>query len=153
VRGENSTSFSDLRNGPVILIGAFNNDWTMRLMGPLRFNFERHGDRFWIQDRQDPARVDRAVDYSTSYLKLTDDYALISRVFEPTTERLVVVAGGLTGYGTLAAAEFLSNPSYMEAAIQKAPKNWGRMNIQFVIATKVINGSSGPPRVIDRYFW
>src|SRR5438128_577680 len=34
VRGENSTSFSDLRSGPVILVGAFNNDWTMRLMGP-----------------------------------------------------------------------------------------------------------------------
>jgi hypothetical protein len=71
--------------------------------------------------------------------------AVISRALEPTTERTVVVAGGLTGYGTLAAAEFLSNPHYMEAAIQQAPKDWRRKNVQFVIATKVINGSSGPP--------
>ncbi len=153
VRGESSTSLSDLRDGPVILIGAFNNDWTLRLMGPLRFNYERNGDTFWIQDRQNPARKNRAVDYSEPYLKLTEDYALISRALEPTTGRMVVMVGGLTGYGTLAAAEFLANPSYMEAAIQQAPKNWRRKNIQFVIATKVINGSSGPPRVLDQYFW
>jgi hypothetical protein len=53
----------------------------------------------------------------------------------------------------LAAGEFLSNPSYMEAAIRQAPRNWRRKNIQFLIATKVINGGSGPPRVIDQHFW
>jgi hypothetical protein len=153
VRGESSTTFSDLREGPVIIIGAFNNDWTMRLMGPLRFNYERDGDTFWIQDRQNPARRNRAVDYTGSYLKVTEDYALISRSLEPTTGRMVVLIGGLTGYGTLAAGEFLSNPSYMETAIRQAPKNWRRKNIQFLIATKVINGGSGPPRVIDQHFW
>jgi hypothetical protein len=153
VRGENSTNFSDLRDGPVILIGAYNNDWTMRLMGPLRFNFARDGDTFWIEDRQNPAGRGRTVNYSTPYLKLTEDYAVISRAVEPTTERMVVVAGGLTGYGTLAAGEFLSDPRYMAAAIQRAPKDWKRKNVQFVIATKVINGSSGPPRVVDQYFW
>jgi hypothetical protein len=125
----------------------------MRLIGPLRFNFERDGDTFWIQDRQNPTRKNRAVNYSLPYLKLTEDYAVISRALEPTTERTVVVAGGLTGYGTLAAAEFLSNPRYMEAAIQQAPRDWRRKNVQFVIATKVINGSSGPPRVVDQHYW
>jgi hypothetical protein len=153
VRGESSTSFSDLREGPVILIGAFNNDWTMRLMGPLRFNFARDGDTFWIEDRQNPARRNRIVDYSKPYLDLGEDYAVISRGLEPTTGRMAVMIGGLTGYGTMAAAEFLSNPSLMEAAIQQAPRDWRRKNIQFVIATKVIDGGSGPPRVVDRYFW
>jgi hypothetical protein len=153
VRGESSTTFPDLRDGPVILIGAFNNDWTMHLMGALRFDFERDGDTFWIQDRQNPARKNWAVDYSAPYLKLTEDYALITRALEPTTGRMVVVVGGLTGYGTLAAAEFLSNPSYMEAAIQKAPTDWRRKNVEFVIATKVVNGGSGPPRVAEQYFW
>ncbi len=35
VLGESTTSFSDLRDRPVILIGALNNDWTRRLMGSL----------------------------------------------------------------------------------------------------------------------
>ena len=153
IRGESSTSLTDLRDGPVILIGAFNNDWTMRLMGPLRFNYERDADTFWIQDRQNPTRRDWAVDYSKPYLKVTDDYAVISRALEPATGRTVVAIGGLTGFGTLAAGEFISNPSYMEAAMHQAPKDWRRKNIQFLITTKVINGGSGPPRVLDKHFW
>lgn len=153
VRGGSSTTFSDLGDGPVILIGAFNNDFTMRLMGPLRFNFERDGDVFWIQDRQNPTHKNRAVDYSQSYLKLTEDYALISRAREPTTGRVVVAIGGLTGYGTLAAETFLSNPRFMEAAIRQAPKDWRRKNVEFVISTEVINGGAGPPHVVDQYFW
>ena len=151
--GETSTTFADLRSGPVVLIGAFNNDWTMRLTGPMRFSFERDNDTFWIKDFQNPSGRDRAINYTMPYLKVTEDYALISRVLEPTTERMVVVAGGLTGYGTIAAGEFLTNPSYMETLAKQAPKDWSRRNIQVVIATKVINGNSGPPRVVDRYFW
>jgi hypothetical protein len=153
ILGQSSTSFADLRDGPVVLVGAFNNDWTMRLMGPMRFSFERENDTFWIKDLQNPSKRDRAVSYTRPYLKLTEDYALISRVFDPTTERMVVVAGGLTGYGTMAAGEFLTNPGYMEALAKQAPRDWGRKNIQLVIATKVINGNSGPPRVVERYFW
>jgi len=153
VRGGASTTFSDLGDGPVILIGAFNNDFTMRLMGPLRFNFERDGDVFWIQDRQNPTQKSRAVDYSAPYLKLTEDYALISRAREPTTGRVVVAIGGLTGYGTLAAEAFLSNPRFMEATTRQAPGDWRRKNTEFVISTEVINGGAGPPRVVDQYFW
>jgi len=153
VRGQSSTSVWDLRDGPVILIGAFNNDWTMRLMGPLRFNYERDGNTFWIQDRQNPARRNRAIDYSGPYLKITEDYALISRTLEASTGRMAVVIGGLTGYGTLAASEFLSNPIYMQAAVQQAPKDWRRKNIQFLIETRVVGGGSGPPRLVDQYFW
>ena len=151
--GETSTTFADLRSGPVVLVGAFNNDWTLRLMGPMRFSFERDKDIFWIKDLQNPSRRDRAVNYTMPYLQVTEDYALISRVLEPTTERMVVVAGGLTGYGTIAAGEFLTNPVYMETLAKQAPKEWSRKNIQVVIATKVIGGNSGPPRVVDRYFW
>jgi hypothetical protein len=153
LRGESSTTFADLRDGPVVLVGAFNNDWTMRLMGPMRFSFERDNDTFWIKDQQNPAARDRAVNYSMPYLNLTEDYALISRVLEPTTERMVVVAGGLTGYGTMAAGEFLTTPEYLVAVAKQMPKNWEHKNVQLVIATKVINGNSGPPRVVDRYVW
>jgi hypothetical protein len=153
LRGESVTSFADLRDGPIVLVGAFNNDWTMRLMGSMRFSFDRENNTFWIKDQQNPSRRNRAVDYSMPYLQLSEDYALISRVLEPTTERMLVVAGGLTGYGTIAAGEFLTNPAYLEAIAKEMPKNWERKNIQLVIATKVINGNSGPPRVVERYVW
>ena len=153
VRGESSTSFADLRDGPVVLVGALNNDWTMRLTGAMRFAFEREKDIFWIKDQSNPSRRNRGVNYATPYLHLTEDYAIITRVLEPMTERMVVVAGGLTGYGTMAAGEFLTNADYLRAVAKQLPKNWEHKNIQLVIATKVIDGNSGPPRVVDQYIW
>lgn len=153
IRGQLSTDFAELRDGPVVLVGAFDNDWTMRLTGPMRFSFERDRDTFWIKDRQNPSRQDRAVNYRTPYLSLTEDYALISRTLDPTTARMVVVIGGLTGYGTVAAGEFLTDPLYLEAMAKGAPKGWERKNIQVVLATKVIHGTSGPPRILERHFW
>lgn len=151
--GESITSFADLRRGPVILVGGFNNDWTLRLTGPLRFSFERQGDFFRIHDQKNPSARNRAVDGSKPYLDLAEDYALITRVRDPTTERVVVVVGGLTGYGTMAASEFLTNAEYLKEFAKDAPKRWERGNLQVVIATRVIHGDSGPPRVIDRHFW
>jgi hypothetical protein len=153
ILGESSTSFADLRDGAVILVGGFNNDWTMRLTGPMRFSFDRNEAGYWIRDRERPARRDYLVDATLPYLNLGQDFGLISRVLDPTTERMVVVAAGLTGYGTIAAGEFLAHREYMDAAAKRAPQNWERKNIQWVIATKVINGVSGPPRVIDQYVW
>ena len=137
----------------MVLIGAFNNDWSLRLMGQQRFSFERDGDTFWIRDQQHPSDKSLTVNYATPYLGLTEDYALISRVLDPVTERMVVLAGGLTGYGTEAAGEFLTQPRYMETMAEAAPRNWERKNVQIVISTRVINGKSGPPRLLKVHFW
>jgi hypothetical protein len=153
IRGESSTTFEDVRSGPVVLIGAFNNDWSLRLMGPRRFSFERDGDLFWIKDQQNPIDKSHAVNYAEPYLQLTEDYALISRVLDPVTGRMVVLAGGLTGYGTIAAGEFLTSSGYMDAITANAPRNWERKNVQMVISTKVINGKSGPPNLLMAHFW
>jgi hypothetical protein len=66
---------------------------------------------------------------------------------------MVVIVAGLTGYGTTASGEFLTNPEYLEALSKSAPKDWASKNMQIVISAKVINGNSGPPNVIDEYFW
>jgi hypothetical protein len=150
-----STSLEDLRSGPAVLIGGFNNEWTLRLVNSLRFTLE--GDFKtrvnWIQDRNAPSDRRWSIDANRSYLKTNQDYALISRIRDATTERMVVVAAGITNYGTIAAGEFLTDPSYMEAVAKSAPPRWERKNMQFVIATEVINGNSGPPRVVAAQFW
>jgi len=65
----------------------------------------------------------------------------------------VVIAAGIGIYGTMAAGEFLTGPVYLSALASQAPGNWDRKNIQVVIATKVINGVSGPPRILATHFW
>ena len=149
------TTFADLRGGPVVLVGGFNNGWTMRLLKQLRYSLGRDPATQveWIEDRQNPSRRDWKVESGLPYLKLTDDYAIISRLLDPATERMVVVVAGIVQYGTLAAGEFLTNPAYLEELARRAPRNWQRQNLQAVIATKVIDGHSGPPRLVATYFW
>jgi len=153
IRGESATTFDDLRNGPVILVGAYSNDWTLRLMGSLRFRFERENDTFWLRDNQSPNDRHLTVSSAASYLNLREDYALITRVIDSTTDRMVVVVGGITGYGTAAAGEFLTNPAYLDAIQKLAPPTWDRKNMQVVISTAVIRGVSGPPRMLAAHFW
>ena len=150
-----STTFADLRNGPVVLVGGFNNGWTMRLLGQLRYSLVRDPATKveWIEDRDNPSKRDWMIDSTTPNLKLTEDYAIISRVLDPATERMVVVAAGIMQYGTIAAGEFLTNPKYLEDLAKKAPPNWQHKNLQAVIATKVINGNSGPPRIVATHYW
>jgi len=149
------TTFADLRDGPVVLIGGFNNGWTLRLLSQLRYSLVRDPvTRLeWIADRQNPSHHEWQVDTTLPNLKLTDDYAIISRVLDPATERMVVVAAGIVQYGTMAAGEFLTNPIYLEELSSHAPGNWRHMNMEAVIATKVVNGNSGPPRLLATHFW
>jgi len=153
IQADTTTSFTDLRSSSVVLIGSYNNGWTIRLTGLQRFRFEQSGDIRWIADRQNPERKDWAVNLATPIPNLTEDYALVSRARNPTTDRIMVVAAGLRSYGTIAAGEFLTNPEYLAAIVKQAPKNWEHKNLQVVLATEVINANSGPPRVVATNFW
>ena len=155
IRAQGSTDLADLRDGPVVLIGAFNNDWTIRLTGQLRYTFEgpAGAGTFWIQDRKNPGQRPWTLDMFRRSVELTDDYAIVSRVLDATTGRLVVVAGGIANYGTLAAGEFLTDPRLMEEVAARAPRNWDRKNLQVVLETRLIEGSAGRPRIVATDFW
>jgi hypothetical protein len=155
IRQHKAAKLDDLREGPVVLIGAFNNEWTLRLEGQTRFFFERDSETkdSWIADRETPGQRKWLVHETAPYTSLPEDYALISRVIDPTTGRLVVTAAGITKFGTAAAGEFLSDPSYMDNALRSAPGGWDRKNIQILLSTKIVGESSGPPRVLATHFW
>ncbi len=148
-------TLNDFRKGPVVLIGAFNNAWTMRLDTQLRFTFERDAvTRIpYIRDRLNPSRTNWKSDDNLPYSKFTGDYAIVSRFVDPRTERAVVVVAGIAKDGTMAAGEFVTEARYLEALAKRAPSDWEHKNLQVVIATEVINGNVGPPRILETYFW
>ncbi|HEV1285366.1 MAG TPA: hypothetical protein VNU44_08650 [Bryobacteraceae bacterium] len=156
IRGGRVSSLADLRGKPCIFIGAFNNDWTMRLTSDLRFYFEQgpSNDSMVIRDRQDLNRTDWAGSRNwPAPADLASDYAIVSRVFNPTIEQTVVSVAGASGYGTYAGGEFLANEEYFAAALRDAPRDWYRKNMQVVLSVKVISGTPGPPKVLATYFW
>jgi hypothetical protein len=146
-------SFSQLREGPVILVGAFDNSWTQRLTQDLRFNFISQDGVASIVDRRNPTQTHWSTSWEIPYQKLSRDYGVIARFHDPTTGQPVVLVAGISAEGTEAAGEFLSNPRYFAELLQRAPRNWPALNMEVVIETQVIDGHPGPPRILAVEFW
>ncbi len=155
VRNFQDFTLTELRKGPVVLIGAFNNDWTLRLDSSLRFVFEKDltTQATYIRDRQKPSRSPWKGDPTMPYSRYTEDFAIVSRFVSPLTEKMAVVVAGMAKDGTMAAGEFVSEPQYMEALERLAPNGWQRKNLQVVLRTEVVNGSPGPPIIVATHFW
>ena len=153
IRGSSTLTLEDMHKSPTILIGAFDNPWTLALSHRLRFTFEFEPAGRLIRDRQNPANVAWHGDFQRPYSQVTEDYAVVSRYKDPEAERMMVVVAGMGKDGTAAAGEFVTDAHYLEALSSKAPANWEHKNLQVVLATEVINGNPGPPRVLATYFW
>jgi len=155
VRGERSTSFADLRNTPVVLIGAWDNPWTLRIAGQLRFTFIKDSvhDTGMVSDRQHPENMQWKLAGAWPNWDIQYDYAIVSRVLDTTTDRPIIIAAGITQYGTLGAGEFLSNPEYFAEAARLLSRNWQKRNLQVVLRVPVENRISGHPRILATYVW
>lgn len=152
------STFSDLREAPVVLIGAFNNEWSIRLNRPLRFSLALDPEKqlIYIRDSQHPE--DRRWSQATrETIEQQDaanggatrkDYALITRVRQSQTGHAVIIMGGLYVYGTQAAGEFISDPALLESVSRSVPLSDSRRTVQIVIETTVTDGVPGPPKVL-----
>jgi hypothetical protein len=157
IRRENSRSFSDLREGAVVLIGAFNNEWSLRLTHHLRYSLAMDAEKHlvYIRDAKNPAS--RTWSWATNQPRdhvggpqspLLQDYALISRTRNSETGHVVVVIGGLYTFGTQAAGEFLTDPQLMQAIAKASQLDSAHQNLQIVLGTTVTDDTPGPPRVL-----
>ncbi len=146
-------SFAQLREGPIVLIGAFDNIWTLRVTQRLRFGFESKDGVALIVDRKSQQKTSWATAWDLPYQKLSRDYAIVARIHDSTTGQPVIIAAGISEEGTEAAGEILYNPVYLNSLVAKAPANWEKMNMEAVIETQVIEGHSGPPNILAVETW
>jgi len=158
IRGEKSTSFSDLREQPSVLIGAFDNQWTLRAVGQLRYTFIKdysHGGETteMVRDRDHPEKTDWKLTNDWPDWNIPNDYAIVSRVLDLNTDRMVVVAAGITEFGTMGAGEFLASPEYFSEVLPQLPRDWQKRNLQIVLRVPVVHGVSGHPHVLATYVW
>ncbi len=154
IRGVSSTGLPDLRERPAVLIGAFDNEWTLRLVGQLRYTFYKDFQGLEIvRDRDNPTKNDWKLVNSWPYWDIPNDYAIVSRVLDRTTDRTVVIAAGITHFGTEAAGEFLSDANYFSEALPQLPADWPHRNLQIVLSVPVVHGAGGHPRVLATHVW
>jgi hypothetical protein len=157
LRREDRTSFGELQQSATILIGAFNDAWTMRLSDMGRYGFEHDGTKYWIVDRQNQGARQWGIDLdnrnSQGRLDLQEDFAIVSRVLNRRTGKMLVTVGGLYGFGTQAAGQFLTDPKYLSKFGASLKSGWKSKNLQLVIRTEVIDGTPGPPELIASSVW
>ena len=145
------TEFTQLREGPFVLIGAFDNPWTMRITKGLPFGFDYDGTTRRVVDRKSGRFW--TLQWQVPNTKLAKDYAIVARIHDDVTGQPVIILGGILGQGTEAASEVVSNPAYLNALLEKAPKNWNRLNLEAILETNVIDGHAGPPKIIAVETW
>lgn len=156
VRGEAATTLTDLREGPTVFVGAFDNAWTLRLTQGLRYHFGNNSDmtRFWISDRQagDAPKwvLDRTQQEKTNNYR---DYGIAARFKDASTGKTSVIVAGIARGATIAAGEFLTETANMDALAARASKGWEGKNIEIVISTEIIDGRSAPPKIEAVHFW
>ena len=156
LKGEGTTNLMDLRAGPTIFVGAFDNAWTLRLTKPLRYHFENKPDmtELGIVDSTAPAQrqwmINRAQQMATNNYR---DFAIIARFTDVTTGEIAIVVAGVSRGGTIAAGEFLTD-SANRAQLQHIMESAGaKKNMELVLSTETIGGESGTPRVEATWFW
>jgi hypothetical protein len=149
-----STSLSDLSRHSSVLVGALNNQWAMNLNPAVRFRYvDDHRGHTSIVDRENPGQVRWAIDWNAPFSTLREDYGIVGRFRDSRTGQITIIASGIVGYATKIAADFLTEDAYMQMIADRAPQGWEKENLEVVFSTPVANDQSGPPRILETYFW
>lgn len=142
--------YADLRRAPSVLVGAFNNRYSMQMSSSLPFHFdEQAGEisinevggarRRWVMNKTDDHRL--------------KDYAVAARLLNANTGNFVLILGGLGANGTQAATELVTDPHYLNTALRTLPRDWRSHNIAFVLSTTVTDDVAGPPSIVASSVW
>ena len=146
-------NFPELREGPVVLVGAIDNIWTMRLTQRLRYGFAMNADAMYIVDRKNPAWRDWTVSLKQSSSSQSKDFAIIARYRDAMLDQPVVVAAGLSRQGTEAAGELMADPSLVRSLFGKTSRDWKTVNLEAVVETQVIDGHFGASHILAVNYW
>jgi hypothetical protein len=159
VQTANATSLDDLRKRPVILIAAFGNSWSGRILSPLRFSLLRQqiaadGTTILgsIVDHRQPASM-WSFDFTKPVSVNSRDYAIVARLHSDLTEGPVTVVAGLGPSATESAGEFVSSPEYLRQISAVASSNWRDRNLELVLEVPVIDGKAGHAHIVASDFW
>ena len=144
-----NVDFRDLTKHSVVLIGYSSTQW-QAISKDFRFfiDDERSG---MVTDRGQP--TEWYPHHLTKNLHTDEDYAVISRVFDPETRAMVVLVSGSTQYGTEGAAQLVTNADLLRDALRDCPPGWEKKNLQIVLHMKVIANSPAAAEAVASYYW
>ena len=148
------TTLDDLQQGPTILIGGLDNEWTLRALARLRYQFRgTDQEQYWITDTKDPGSRTWEVDLKTQYPAVKRDFALIARVHDDSTRQVQVIVAGIGMSGTAAAGEFMVDPNRLEELRKRVGSGFRDRDFEAVLGTDVVNGIPGSATILAVAVW
>lgn len=148
LRSGEDVAFGDLKESPAILIGAFNNAWTLQMTGDLPIVF---GSGLTIREQGKTARQWSPVASPDTGVQV--DYALVARLPHSKTGEPLITIAGIEQSGTRAAAEFITSSQGVNDLIRSLPEDWMNMNLEFVLQTKVVKDIPTTPTLVAVRAW
>ncbi len=114
-------AYAEMRDSPVVLVGAINTDWATQLTAESDFVFDE------TRSRAQHSRERRAQDGSGRWREatatITKDYGLITRQLSGGAGQFLVQVAGISHFGTEAASEFLANKKEFADALRSQSIN------------------------------
>ena len=149
-----STTLDDLQEGPTILIGGLDNEWTLRALAHLRYQFRgTDQEQYWITDTKNPGRKTWAVDLKTQYPAVKRDFALIARVHNDSTRQVQVIVAGIGMSATASAGEFMVDPNRLGELRKRVGPGFKDHDFEAVLGTDVVNGIPGSANILAIEVW
>ncbi len=145
-------AFEDLHGAPTVLVGGYANFWTMFMNRDLRFYFDRNLN---IRERGGQGRV-WSISHEASRAAsstITEDYAIVCRLFDSKTGAPVIALAGTTTCGTRAASEFLSDPVSIKKLASIPRDAWERKNLELVLHAPLINCNPTSVEIVAEQTW
>ena len=145
-------TFPQMRKQPTLLLGSFASEWTMRITHDLRFTLT------W-DDAKEKVILDKRTGEIWKPLNLNpngyaeQDYGLLCRLFDSASGQIVMIAAGITTFGTAGAAGLFFDSGWFSEFVKQAPKNWRSKNFQAIVRFSIIGVTPSSPRVVATHFW
>jgi hypothetical protein len=143
-------TFADLRSSPSVLIGAYDNPWTIKMSSDLPYLFKQDGNLPVIEDKANPARTWRPEPQGRFG---SSDFAVVARVLNSKSGQPMVIIAGTGMAGTEAAGRILCDETALREATAGLPKDWVKRNVEMVLETDQVDGSSSRSRVVAFSVW
>ncbi len=138
-----------------VLVGAFNNPWTLAATRDLRFYYSRElsprGASWSIRDRETGKAWQLWDVHPVQNAAM--DYALITRLVDPQSKTMTLAIGGITQFGTEAASLILTSSRGIEQVAALSPEGWDTRNMQILIHTGVVGRAAVNPEVLAVHVW
>jgi hypothetical protein len=139
---------------PTLLLSGFVSGWRRRLNKQFRFSLVEQSDQHQAISVCDTSNghIWGPVVRTNGFFG-DEDYGIVTRYFDNSVGQTVLIATGVTTFGTLAAARYLVEESLFSKLLERAPNDWHKKNFQAVIHVTVVGTTIVGPSVVATHFW